>query len=116
MELKDYIYTIGALLFVLALIGVLAVVARRLGFGHHMVGSLGVRRRLSIIETLQVDAKHRLVLLKRDAVEHLVLVGATSQAVIETGIPASPTVSSETLQESKGETSPAPTSKEEDAP
>ncbi len=37
-----------------------------------------------------LDGKRRLVLLKRDEVEHLVLLGVANDVVIETGIGASP--------------------------
>jgi flagellar protein FliO/FliZ len=43
-------------------------------------------KRLSIVEVSPVDAKRRLVLVRRDGVEHLVLLGATNETVIETGI------------------------------
>ena len=40
-----------------------------------------------MVEVLSVDAKRRLVLLRRDAKEHLVLLGVAGDVVIETGIP-----------------------------
>ncbi len=86
MEMESYLRFILALVFVLALIGVLAWVARRYGFG----GRPGPRnrrdRRLEVIETRVIDGKRRLVLLRRDHVEHLVLMGPTSEIVIEQGI------------------------------
>lgn len=86
MEMESYLRFILALVFVLALIGVLAWVARRYGVG----GRLGPRnhrdRRLEVIETRVIDGKRRLVLLRRDHVEHLVLMGPTSEIVIEQGI------------------------------
>jgi flagellar protein FliO/FliZ len=86
MEMESYLRFILALVFVLALIGVLAWVARRYGVG----GRPGPRnrrdRRLEVIETRVIDGKRRLVLLRRDHVEHLVLMGPTSEIVIEQGI------------------------------
>jgi flagellar protein FliO/FliZ len=76
-----------ALLVVLALIGVLAMGAKRLGFGPRVTPRRG-RRRLAIIEVMALDAKRRLVLVQRDDTEHLLLLGATQDSVIESGIPA----------------------------
>ena len=41
-------------------------------------------RRLGVVETLPLDARRRLVLVRRDGVEHLILLGAAGEAVIET--------------------------------
>jgi flagellar protein FliO/FliZ len=87
MDSMDYMQTILALIFVLALIGVLTVVARRFGFGYRRASS-GGGRRLSIVEVMPVDAKRRLVLFRRDDHEHLVLLGATSELLIEGPIAA----------------------------
>lgn len=87
MEMEAYLRFILALVFVLALIGVLAWVARRYGFGGRPAGPRNRRdRRLEIIETRVIDGKRRLVLLRRDHVEHLILMGPTSEIVIEQGI------------------------------
>ncbi len=47
-------------------------------------------RRLSYIERAHIDGGRRLVLIRRDDVEHLLLVGGPIDLVIETGIPAEP--------------------------
>lgn len=86
MEMETYVRFVLALVFVLALIGLLAWVARRYGFGGRPRGGNGRGRRLDIIETRTVDGKRRLVLLRRDDVEHLVLTGPNSEIVIERGI------------------------------
>ena len=44
------------------------------------------RRRLGVVEVTPLDGRRRLILVRRDAVEHLLLVGPTSELVIETGI------------------------------
>ena len=89
MDLAGYTQTILALIFVLALIGTLTALARRFGFGYRRA-STGGQRRLSIVEIMPVDAKRRLVLLRRDDHEHLVLLGATSELFIEGPIAAAP--------------------------
>ena len=47
-------------------------------------------RRLSVVEVLMLDTRRRLVLVRRDDVEHLILLGATTETVIERGIRVSP--------------------------
>lgn len=89
MDLELYGKFLLALVLVLALIGVLAMIARRIGLAPGMKPTRG-RRRLAVVEVLALDAKRRLVLVRRDAVEHLLLLGATEDAVVETGIPALP--------------------------
>ncbi|MCU0838719.1 MAG: flagellar biosynthetic protein FliO [Rhodospirillales bacterium] len=74
-----------ALLFVLALIGVAALAAKRFGFVRAATSG-GGKRRIAVIDTLAIDGKRRLLLIRRDGVEHLVLLGATSETVIEAGI------------------------------
>jgi flagellar protein FliO/FliZ len=73
-----------ALLAVLALLAVFGWLARRFGFGRSFAA--GGKRRLAVIEMLPIDGKRRLVLLRRDGTEHLVLLGAESATVIESGI------------------------------
>ena len=76
---------LGALILVVALIFALAWVAKRLGFGGRLASVRG-KRRLGIQEVLSLDSKRRLVLLKRDGVEHLLLLGLNDDVVVETGI------------------------------
>lgn len=80
-----YFQFLLALIFVLALIGILTVVARRFGLGHRFVVR-GDRRRLGIVEIMPLDAKRRLVLVSRDDTEHLIILGAGSETVVERGI------------------------------
>ena len=83
MEFEGYFRFFLALVFVLALIGVLTALARRYGLGYRAMPKKGKERRLSIVEAIPIDAKRRLVLLQRDATEHLVLVGDGSDLLIE---------------------------------
>ena len=51
-------------------------------------------RRLGVVETLMIDTRHKIYLLRRDDREHLVLVGPEGASVVENGIaaPAAPVV------------------------
>lgn len=84
MGLDTYWRFVLALAFVILLILACAWIARRLGLGGRIVAK-GGRRRLAIIEVLPLDGRRRLVLLKRDGVEHLLLLGQQNDLVIERG-------------------------------
>ena len=88
MDWGDYIRFVLALVFVLALIGLFTWLVRRFGLGARVRPMRGHGRRLRIVEVAAVDAKHRVVLVRRDRTEHLVLLGGGSDVVIESGIAA----------------------------
>ena len=90
MEIDVYLRFALALVFVLALIGVLTAVARRFGFGYASAKKSGKQKRLAIVEIMPVDAKRKLVLFKRDSTERLILLGGTTDIVVESGVPAPP--------------------------
>ncbi|HLI13168.1 MAG TPA: flagellar biosynthetic protein FliO [Alphaproteobacteria bacterium] len=86
MGLDNYFRFLFALIFVIALIAVLAWLARRYGLGGAAVSGGGRRKRLRLVESLPLDPKRRLVLVRRDEVEHLLLLSASGDLRIETGI------------------------------
>ncbi|NIA69440.1 FliO/MopB family protein [Pelagibius litoralis] len=89
MDFAEYIRFFMALGFVLLLITVLAALVRRSGLGDRLaVTKGGSDRRLALVEVRPLDAKRKLVLLRRDDREHLVLLGSGSDLLIETNIPA----------------------------
>jgi flagellar protein FliO/FliZ len=76
-----------AFLIVLGLIGVTAWAVRRLGSGR--LGASGVRGRqprIAVIDHASVDGRRRLILVRRDNVEHLLMVGGPSDVVVEANI------------------------------
>ncbi|WP_282607984.1 flagellar biosynthetic protein FliO [Pelagibius sp. Alg239-R121] len=88
MEFDVYLRFLLALVFVLGLIGALTLLARRFGFGGQMAVHSGKQQRLSVSEVRPLDSRHKLVLVRRDNTEHLVLMGPTSNLVIENDIAA----------------------------
>ena len=84
---QTYLQFAAALVFVLALIGLVTVLARRFGLGGHTPTRRG-RRRLALVEVIPLDAKRRLALVRRDDVEHLLVLGPTGEQMVETGIAA----------------------------
>jgi flagellar protein FliO/FliZ len=78
---------VGAFVLVVALIFAVAWIAKRLGLGGRIASARG-KRRLSVQEVLPLDSKRRLVLVKRDGIEHLLLIGINDDLVVEQGITA----------------------------
>jgi flagellar protein FliO/FliZ len=85
-NLADYMKFVLAFIFVLSLIGLAAVTARRFGFGLPTTARNSAGRRLEIVESLNVDGKRRLVLIRRDDIEHLLMLSPTSELLIESTI------------------------------
>ena len=86
----DYSRFVLALMIVVGLIGLFAFVLRRIGFGSiRTSSSSGQQRRLKIQEVASIDARRKLVLVRRDDTEHLVLLGLSQDLLIESGIPVS---------------------------
>lgn len=85
MEITAYLRVIASLVLVLGLmLGVLWAL-RRFNIGG-MVARPMARRRLAVVETLALDARRRLVLVRRDGVEHLLMIGGAHELVVESGI------------------------------
>src|SRR5438445_3668385 len=76
-----------AFIAVLALIGVAAWLVRR--FANNRLGAntqRGRMPRLAVIDAAAVDGRRRLVLVRRDNIEHLLMIGGPSDIVVETNI------------------------------
>ena len=86
MEFFDLLRYFGALLLVLAMVGGAGLLARR--FGVPGVTKPASIKRLAVVETLMVGPRQRLIIFRRDDVEHLVLSGPDGASIIESGIPA----------------------------
>lgn len=90
MEFDTYLRFVLALVAVLGLIAGLTWAARRFGLGNGLGPLKGRPTRLTVVEALTLDAKRRLVLVRRDDREHLLVLGPTGETVVEAGIPARP--------------------------
>ena len=75
-----------AFLVVLALIGLTAWLVRRFGANRLGNASRGRQPRLAVIDAATVDGRRRLVLIRRDNVEHLLMIGGPSDLVVEPNI------------------------------
>src|SRR4029079_12088318 len=76
-----------AFLVVLGLIALTAWVVRR--FGADRLGGSSTRGRvprLAVIDAASVDSRRRLVIIRRDNVEHLLMIGGPNDVVVENNI------------------------------
>lgn len=91
LDPQTLILIIAGALFALALLALL-IWAFRAFFGDSRVAPKrrGRTRRLGVVETAAVDAKRKLYLIRRDDVEHLVIIGGPVDVVVETGIKGQP--------------------------
>ncbi len=101
-ELNQILRLIFALVFVVALMGGLGMVMRRVNGGRF---ARNIHKRLQIIEALPLDARRKLVLLRRDNVEHLVILGTNGETMVERGIESR----QDTPHDSSASSSPAET-------
>jgi hypothetical protein len=77
-----------AFIVVLGLIGLTAWLVRRFGATHlgGATAARGRQPRLAVIDAAAVDGRRRLVLIRRDNVEHLLMIGGPTDVVIEPNI------------------------------
>ncbi|MGB7101241.1 MAG: flagellar biosynthetic protein FliO, partial [Xanthobacteraceae bacterium] len=75
-----------AFLVVLGLIGATAWAVRRFGGGRLSSTARGRQPRLAVIDYASVDARRRLILVRRDNVEHLLMIGGPTDIVVEPNI------------------------------
>ena len=91
MDMADYLRSVAALVLVLGLILAVLWLLRRFGVPG-MVPARAATRRLAVMESLTLDTRRRLVLVRRDGREHLLLLGPAGDQVVAAGIDAAGTV------------------------
>ncbi len=84
METLDYLRSLAALAVVVGLIAGAAWAARRFGLAPRVSGQGGGR--LGVVAVQSIDTRRKLVLVRRDNREHLIIVSPTAETVLETGI------------------------------
>lgn len=88
-DLPTAVKMVIALAFVLALVLLAGLLLRKIAGGRlSMNGQAGRARapRLGIVDMFDLDRQRQLILLRRDNVEHLVMIGGPNDVVIEAGI------------------------------
>src|SRR5208282_2995976 len=77
---------IAGLLIAIALI---IVVIYRVAFGHRLLvphGSRTRQPRLGLVDAFSLDGQRQLVLVRRDNIEHLVMIGGPNDVLVESQI------------------------------
>jgi len=75
-----------AFLIVLGVIGAIWWIVRRFGSGRLGASTRGRQPRLGVIDHARVDNRRLLILVRRDNVEHLLMIGGPSDIVVEPNI------------------------------
>lgn len=84
-DLPQVVRLLLALAFVIALMGGLSLILKKIG----MPGTPNTplkKRRLRIVESLPLDARRRAILLQCYDKQHLVILGANGETVLKTDI------------------------------
>jgi len=86
VELPTPVNFIIAFVFVLLLIGAAAWLVRRFGAAQIEAAARGRQPRLAVVDSAAVDGRRKLVIIRRDNVEHLLMIGGPSDVVVETNL------------------------------
>jgi flagellar protein FliO/FliZ len=86
LELPTSVNFVIAFVVVLALIGAATWLVRRLGATRLEAGGRNRQPRLAVIDSAAVDGRRKLVIIRRDNVEHLLMIGGPTDVVVETNI------------------------------
>ncbi|UDL90232.1 flagellar biosynthetic protein FliO [Mesorhizobium sp. PAMC28654] len=75
-----------AALVLLVIVLVIIKLVRNLTFGTFVAGGRNRKTRLAVMDATAVDSHRRLVLVRRDDIEHLLLIGGPTDVVVERDI------------------------------
>ncbi|TIP84404.1 MAG: hypothetical protein E5X63_18215 [Mesorhizobium sp.] len=81
----EILWTLVALVL-LAIILLIIKLVRNLTFGTFVAGGRNRKTRLAVMDATAVDSHRRLVLVRRDDIEHLLLIGGPTDVVVERDI------------------------------
>ena len=79
------LWTFAALVLLVILLIIVRLV-RGLTFGTYVAGGKNRKTRLAVMDATAVDSHRRLVLVRRDDIEHLILIGGPTDVVVERDI------------------------------
>jgi hypothetical protein len=79
------LWTLAALI-VLVIVLIIVKMIRSLTFGTFVAGGRNRKTRLAVMDATAVDSHRRLVLIRRDDIEHLLLIGGPTDVVVERDI------------------------------
>ncbi|TPM36021.1 flagellar biosynthetic protein FliO [Mesorhizobium sp. B2-3-5] len=79
------LWTFAALILLVIVLIIIRLV-RNLTFGTFVAGGRNRKTRLAVMDATAVDSHRRLVLVRRDDIEHLLLIGGPTDVVVERDI------------------------------
>lgn len=82
---RAILWTLAALVLLLVVLLIIKL-SRSLTSGAYVAGGRSRKTRLSVMDATAVDSHRRLVLVRRDDVEHLLLIGGPTDVVVERDI------------------------------
>lgn len=83
MEMVDYSRFFFSLALVVALIWGVAFVLKRLGLDKRLRGATGQAGRLQVVDVLYTDPRRKLMLVRADAHEYLLMLSGDSVTVVD---------------------------------
>lgn len=105
------LWTLAALVLLIIVLVIVKLV-RSLTFGTFVAGGRNRKTRLAVMDATAVDSHRRLVLVRRDDIEHLLLIGGPTDVVVERDIrmapPRRPALTGETAQHEAPQPRPHP--------
>lgn len=113
---SSVIFWIILAVLVLVVLLVLLRLIRTLRSGTYIAGGRNRAPRLAVVDAAAVDGQRRLVLVRRDDTEHLILIGGPTDLVIEPGIRADDHERALSVRQMKVEPTPAPVAPPRRAP
>ncbi|TPN88224.1 hypothetical protein FJ987_12520 [Mesorhizobium sp. CU2] len=103
------LWTFAALILLVVVLLVIKVV-RNLTFGTFVAGGRNRKTRLAVMDATAVDSHRRLVLVRRDDIEHLILIGGPTDVVVERDIrlaaPRRPALTADSAQQQPAAAAP----------
>ena len=82
LEFIVLLWTFAALILLVIVLVIIRLI-RSLTFGTFVAGGRNRKTRLAVMDATAVDSHRRLVLVRRDDIEHLLLIGGPTDVVVE---------------------------------
>ncbi|WP_375200954.1 FliO/MopB family protein [Hyphococcus sp.] len=87
MPATEILRLVFGFIAVLGMIGGSAFLARKAGLAN-LAGASGKKRRLALSESLPLDARRRLAIVRCDDLEYLIVLGPSGETVVASGLAA----------------------------
>jgi flagellar protein FliO/FliZ len=108
VDLPTPVNFVIAFVVVLLLIGAATWLVRRFGATRLDAAARSRQPRLAVIDAAAVDGRRKLVIIRRDNVEHLLMIGGPTDVVVETNIVRAGVAGRDTAAGRNGHTQPEP--------